>query len=109
MSFVKFNNVYDLEFVNENCLQVKRVMFINFYKYIWAYTVEDIKIYVDSRIMEMKSEIIKRSSLFPSYLQGEEFINYRAFGENFMQTLYNKTISGLNGDCIMKKYIDKIN
>ena len=58
MNFVKFNHVIDIEIINEKCLKIKRLMYSHFYKYLWAYSVEEINIRTDDRVLEMKSEIV---------------------------------------------------
>lgn len=48
------------------------------YKYLWCYTIEDIKISYDKRMMEMKSKIVKTSSMFPQTGHAVELITYKA-------------------------------
>jgi hypothetical protein len=47
-------------------------MYTKFQKFIWAYTVENIKFSFDERTLTMSSELIKKSSLFPPISDGIE-------------------------------------
>jgi len=65
LSFVKDNFVLSYDIVDEQTLHVKRLMYSKMQKYLWCYTIEDIKIYFDKRMLEMKSKIVKTSFMFP--------------------------------------------
>jgi hypothetical protein len=44
---------------------VKRLVYTKFYKFVFAYSIENITIKFDEREMDMKTKFIKKSSLFP--------------------------------------------
>ncbi|KAL4473788.1 hypothetical protein ABPG74_022652 [Tetrahymena malaccensis] len=106
LSFVKDNFVLSYDIIDEQTLHVKRLMYSKMYKYLWCYTIEDIKIYFDKRAMEMKSKIIKTSSMFPPTGQAVELISYKAL-EDF-KTVYEKSIQGTE-EGFIKKYAKKFN
>ena len=58
-------------------------MYTKMQKFIWAYSVEEIFLNFDERFMQMKSQLINKSSLFPPVGHGIEDISYSAFGENY--------------------------
>lgn len=78
--------------INENTLEIKRLMYTKFQRFIWAYTIENIKLYFDQRTMTMNTEVVKKSSFFPPFLDGIEHISYKAFSENPFSTLYSKSL-----------------
>ncbi len=106
--FVKFNNVIDMQLISDNCLTVRRLMYTRIQKFMWAYAIEDIRLYFDDRLMEMKTELVKKSSLFPPVNNGVEKIIYRAFGDTPHYTQYLKTLEN-ESSSFVKKYLDKIN
>lgn len=56
----------------------------------------------------MKTNMIKKSSLFPPFGFFQEKISYSAFGDLFKETLYNKTIESKEG-AFFKKFIENFN
>ncbi|KRX03893.1 hypothetical protein PPERSA_04771 [Pseudocohnilembus persalinus] len=105
MNFVKFNNVIDMQLLPNQDISFKRLMYTKFQKFIWAYSVEEIIIKFDEKVMEMKTELIQKSSLFPPLGAGAELIKYQAF--DGFQTLYEKSIKNQESTQFLKKYMDK--
>ena len=66
-------------------------MFCDFSRFVWAYSLEDIKIAVDDKCMEMKTKIINKSPLFISP-GGIESIYYNSIGD--YKTSYKKSLEG---------------
>lgn len=91
--------------VNDQAIVVKRLMYTQFQKFVWAYSVEEIMLKFDDRMMEMKTEFIQKSTFFPPVGSSEtELIKYQAFED--LKTKYSKNIQ-IGGGNLLKKYVDK--
>lgn len=95
MAFVKFNHVIDFEIVDSNIITFKRLMHCKIpHLPLFSYSIEDIKIDLKEKVLEMKSFLIKKSKFFPF---GDEYCKYLSQNKDGKDcTVYTKTVMSSN-------------
>ena len=87
MSYVKFNNVIDMEIIDSEKIKIKRLMFSKLTVLI-MYSIEDIIINLKEKSMEFSTSMLKKSKVFPF---GEENCKYAAATiDGIERTIYTK-------------------
>ena len=93
MDFVKFNKLIGLTVGEDNTVKIKRLQYTKKFMIVWAYVLEEITIDANNKVLDMKSQIIKKSGVFP--VVGIEYISYKAVKdalEGTEKTLYSKRL-----------------
>lgn len=93
--FVKYSKVVDMHLQDDGTIKVERVQYVQKWSYLWCYTLEELNFDFTNKVMDLKSTVIKKSSLIP-VSGGEENIRYQAFQdlkEACEKTLYTKKIA----------------
>jgi len=71
---------------------------------MWAYTMEEMKIDVNSKILDLKTQVLAASRCLPT--DGVERICYNALNSENGQTLYTKFLESKSA---IQKYYGKLN
>jgi hypothetical protein len=101
LNWVKWNRVLDMQQEGE-VLTVRRLMCSRFPFGQSCHVLEEIVIDKGSRVMSMRSRVVKRSGLLPD-LAGTERIIYKAFNN---ATLYFKEVTAGSA---LKDWLEKVN
>ena len=105
LDFVKFNRVVEMKILDDNCVLLKRVMFSKKYRFMWVYSLEEIKIDFKKRLMEMETSLLKKSNLVPNFGAKENVI-YKSWElDPLGKTFYGKVI---NSTSKLQKYMGEI-
>jgi len=104
LDFVKFARVIDMKVLDDDNMIIKRMLYCKKAVFAWAYIIEEMKMNFKDKICEMKSKVLKKSSLVPT-LGDTEFITYRSDGLG--RTMYQKFMS--NTPSCFAKFADKFN
>ena len=100
--FVQFHKVIDMKMISEDVIAFKKLMYTTSY-FTWAYAIEDIKIDLKNRVLEMKTSILKsKMKVDPNAI---EYIVYKALPKEREETLYTKAFK--SGE-IVSKFESKI-
>lgn len=104
LDFVVYNRVIDIKRLDDDSLVVKKLMFCKKFKLIWAYTMEEMRIDVNQRILDLQTQILAATKGFPT--EGVERICYQAVNNEKGKTLYTKFLESRS---TLQKYYGKIN
>ena len=103
LDFVVYNRVIDIKRLDDDSLLVKKLMFSKKFKLVWAYTMEEMRIDVNQKILDLKTQILAASKCLPT--DGVERICYKALNEPG-KTMYTKFLESRSA---MQKYYGKLN
>lgn len=104
LDFVIYNRVIDMKRLDDNSIMVKKLMFCKKFKLVWAYTMEEMKIDFDQKILDLKTQILAASKCLPT--DGIERIRYNAMNNEQGKTLYTKFLESRS---TLQKYYGKLN
>jgi PRELI-like family. len=103
LDFVIYNKVIDLKRLDDDTLFVKKVVYCKKYLFLWAYAVEEIKIDLNQKILDLQTKFIAASKCLPT--DGVEKITYAALNNEPGKTLYTKL---LQSKSTFQKYYQKL-
>jgi len=104
LDFVVYSRVIDMKLLDDDSILVKKLMFCKKFKLIWAYTMEEIKIDFDQKILDLKTQVLAASKCLPT--EGVERICYQALQNEPSKTMYTKF---LESKSTIQKYYGKLN
>jgi len=104
LDFVVYNRVIDMKRLDDDSIIVKKLMFCKKFKLIWAYTMEEMRIDFDQKILDLKTQVLAASKCLPT--EGVERICYKALQEEPGKTMYTKF---LESKSTIQKYYGKLN
>jgi len=104
LDFVVYNRVIDIKRLEDDSIVVKKLMFCKKFKLIWAYTMEEMKIDFDQKILDLKTKVLAASKCIPT--EGVERICYQALHNEQGKTLYTKFLESRS---TLQKYYGKLN
>ena len=107
MDFIKYNQVVDIDILEDGKLQIQRIQKAQKWRYLWAYSLEKITFDFENKIMDLTTIPLKKCSLIP--IGGIETIRYSAYQdliEKCEKTLYTKSLA-VKGT--MTKFVEKFN
>ncbi len=84
MDMVISNKLIGLIVGDDNVVKIKRIQHTKLFFFMWAYILEEISIDSNKKILEMKSQILKKSGVFP--VVGTEYITYKAIKDGLQDT-----------------------
>lgn len=104
LDFVVYNRVIDMKRLDDNSIMVKKLMFCKKFKLVWAYTMEEMKIDFDQKILDLKTRVLAASKCLPT--DGIENIRYATMNNEQGKTLYTKFLESRS---TLQKYYGKLN
>jgi len=104
LDFVVYSRVIDMKRLDDDSILVKKLMFCKKFKLIWAYTMEEIKIDFDQKILDLKTQVLAASKCLPT--EGVERICYKALQNEQGKTMYTKFLESRS---TLQKYYTKLN
>jgi len=104
LDFVVYSRVIDMKRLDDDSVLVKKLMHVRKFGLLWAYTMEEMKIDFNSKILDLKTQILAASKCLPT--DAVERICYRAVNNEKGQTLYTKFLESRG---TIQKYYGKLN
>jgi len=104
LDFVVYSRVIDMKRLDDDSIVVKKLMFCKKFKLVWAYTMEEMRIDFDQKILDLKTQVLAASKCLPT--EGVERICYQASHTEPGKTMYTKF---LESKSTLQKYYGKLN
>jgi len=104
LDFVVYSRVIDMKRLEDDSILVKKVMYVKKFSLLWAYTMEEMKIDFNEKVLDLKTQVLAASRCLPT--DTVENIRYKAIHNEPGQTLYTKFLESKGA---IQKYYGKLN